>query len=184
MPANLENSAVATGLEKISFIPIPNKGNAKECSNYRTIVFISNASKVMLKFPSQASIVHEPRTSRCFKLDLEKAEEPEIKLPTSVGSSRKQGSSRKTSTYFCFTDYVKAFDCVDHNELWKFLKEMRIPDHLTCLLKNLYSDQEAAIIIDMEQRTASKLGKEYNNGLVPNWERSTLSPCLSNFFAE
>ena len=61
---------------------------------------------------------------------------------------------------------------------------MGIPDHFTCLLKNLYSDQEAAIRADMEQRTGSKLGKEYNKGLVPNWERNTLSPCLSNFFAE
>ena len=71
-----------------------------------------------------------------FKLDLEKAEEPEIKLPTSVGSLKKQESSRK-NIYFCFTDYAKAFDCVDHNTLWKILKEMGIPDHLTGLLRNL-----------------------------------------------
>ena len=72
-----------------------------------------------------------------FKLDLEKAEKSEIKLPTSFGSSKKQESSRKI--YFCFTDYAKAFHCVDHNKLWKILKEMGIPDHLTCLLKNLYA---------------------------------------------
>ena len=68
-----------------------------------------------------------------FKLDLEKAEEPEIKLPTSTGSSKQQESSRK----ICFIDYAKAFDCVDHNTLWKILKEMGIPDNLTCLLRNL-----------------------------------------------
>ena len=72
-----------------------------------------------------------------FKLDLEEAQEPEIKLPTSVGSWKKQESSRKTSI-----SAFKAFDCVDHNKLWKILKEMGIPDHLTCLLRNLYADQE------------------------------------------
>ena len=76
-----------------------------------------------------------------FKLDLKKAEEPEIKLPTSTGSSKKQESSRN----FCFIDYAKAFDCVDHNKLWKVLKEMGIPDHLTCLLRNLYASQEATV---------------------------------------
>ena len=79
-----------------------------------------------------------------FKLVLEKAEELEIKLPTSAGSLKKQESSRKTSI-FCFTDYAKACDCVDHNKLWKILKEMGIPDHLTCLLRNLYAGQEATV---------------------------------------
>ena len=79
-----------------------------------------------------------------FKLVLEKAEEPEIKLPTSGGSWKKQGNSRNI-IYFCFLDYAKAFDYVDHNQLWKILKEMGIPDHLTCLLRNLYADQEATV---------------------------------------
>ena len=79
-----------------------------------------------------------------FKLVLEKAEEPEIKLPTSAGSWKKQESSRK-NIYFYFTDYAKAFDCVDHNKLWKILKEMGIQDHLTCPLRNLYADQEATV---------------------------------------
>ena len=77
-----------------------------------------------------------------FKLDLEKVEEPEIKLLTSAGSSKKQESSRNTSTFF-FTDYVQDFDCVDHNKLWKILKEMVLSDHITCLLRNLYAGQEA-----------------------------------------
>ena len=89
-----------------------------------------------------------------FKLVLEKAEEPEINLPTSAGSSEKQESSRKTS--FCFIDYAKAFDCVDHNKLWKILKEMGIPDHVTCLLRNLYAGQGATLELDMEQQTDSK----------------------------
>ena len=79
-----------------------------------------------------------------FKLDLEKAEKPEIKLPTSVGSLKKQERSRK-NIYFCFVDYAKAFDSVDHNKLWKILKGMGVPDHLTCFLRNLYVDQEAAV---------------------------------------
>ena len=82
--------------------------------------------------------------TQIFKLDLEKAEEQEIKLPTSVGSSKNQENSRK-NIYFCFIDYAKAFDCVDHNKLWEILKEMRIPDHLTCLLRNLYASQEATV---------------------------------------
>ena len=80
-----------------------------------------------------------------FKLDLEKAEEPEIKLPTSVGSSEKQENTRKTSTSALLTTPKFDFDCVDHNKLWEILKEMEIPDHLTCLLRNLYAGQEATV---------------------------------------
>ena len=78
-----------------------------------------------------------------FKLVLEKAEEPEIKLPTSAGSWKKQEFQK--NIYFCFIDYAKAFDCVDHNKLWEILREMGIPDHLTCLLRNLHADQEATV---------------------------------------
>ena len=78
-----------------------------------------------------------------FKLVLEKAEEPEIKLPASAGLSKKQESSRKNIDFFI--DYAKAFDCVDHNKLWKIWKEMGIPDHLTCLLRNLYACQEETV---------------------------------------
>ena len=79
-----------------------------------------------------------------FKLVLEKAEESEIKLPTSIGSSKKASEFQK-NIYFCFIDYAKAFDCVDHNQLWTILKEMGILDHLTCLLRNLYAGQEATV---------------------------------------
>ena len=79
--------------------------------------------------------------SQMFKLVLEKAEEPEIKLPTPAGSLKKQKSSKK-NMYFCFTDYAKAFDCMDHNKLWKIVKERGIPDHLTCLLRILYAGQD------------------------------------------
>ena len=79
-----------------------------------------------------------------FKLDLEKTEESEIKLPTSVGLSKKAREFQK-NIYFCFIDYAKASDCMDHNKLWKILQEMGIPDHLTCLLRNLYAGQEATV---------------------------------------
>ena len=96
MPANLENSAVATGLERSVFIPVPKKGNAKECSNYRTIALISHTSKVMLKILQSRLQQYANRELLMFKLVLEKAEVPEIKLPTSAGSWKKQESSRKT----------------------------------------------------------------------------------------
>ena len=85
-----------------------------------------------------------------FKLVLEKAEEPEIKLPTSAGSSKKQESSRK-NIYFCFTDYAKVFDCVNHNKLWKILKEMGITDHLTNI-----QVRKQQLELDMQQQTGSK----------------------------
>ena len=96
-----------------------------------------------------------------LKLDLGKAEEAEIKLPTSAESSKKQEFQR--NIYFCFIDYAKDFDYVDHDKLWKILKEMGIPDHLTCLLRNLYAGQEATV------RTGHG-----NSSLVPNWERTML----------
>ena len=96
-----------------------------------------------------------------FKLVLEKAGEPEIKLPTSTGSSKKQESSRKSSVSALLTmskplTVWTVKDCVDHHKLWKILKEMGIPDHLTCLLRNLYAGQEAMLELDMEQQTDSK----------------------------
>ena len=86
-----------------------------------------------------------------FKVDLEKAKGPEIKLPTYIGSWKRKEFQK--SIYFCFIDYAKGFECVDHNKLWKILKGMGIPDHLTCLLRNLYAGQEE---LDMEQWSGSK----------------------------
>ena len=111
-----------------------------------------------------------------FKLDLEKAEEPEIKLPTSAGSWKKQGSSRKY-IYFCFIDYSKAFDCVDHNKLCKILQDLGIPDHLTCLLRNLYAGQEATVRTGHETTDWFQIGKGVRQGCI-------LSPCLFNLYAE
>ena len=96
-----------------------------------------------------------------FKLDLGKAEEPEIELPASVGSSKKQENSRKKNIYFCFIDSVKAFDCVDHNQLWKILKESEIPDHLTHLWETYIQVRKQQLELDMEKHTGSKQEKEF-----------------------
>ena len=105
---------------------------------------------------------------------LEKAEEPEINLPISVGSSKKQESSR---TYLWFIDYTKAFDCVDHNKLWRILKEMGIPDNVTFLLRNLYAGQEATVRTGHETVEWFQIGKGVRQGYI-------LSPCLFNLYAE
>ena len=112
-----------------------------------------------------------------FKLVLEKAEEPEIKLPSSAGSSKKQESSRKTDMYFCFIGYTKAFDCVDHNKLWNILKEMGIPDHLTCLLRNLYAGQEAIVRTGHGTTDWLQIGKGVFQGCI-------LLSSLFNLYAE
>ena len=109
-----------------------------------------------------------------FKLNLEKAEEPEIKLPISVGSLKKQESSRKS---ICFIDCAKAFDYVDHNKLWKNPKEMGIPDHITCLLRNLNADQEATVRTRHGTMDWFQIRKGVRQGCV-------LSPCLFNLYAK
>ena len=111
-----------------------------------------------------------------FKLDLEKAEEPEIKLPTSAGSSKKQEEFQK-NIYFCFIDYAKDFDYVDHNKLWKSLKEMGTPDHLTCFLRNLYAGQEATVRTGHGTTDWFLIGKGVHRGCI-------LSLCLFNLYAE
>ena len=111
-----------------------------------------------------------------FKLVLEKAEGPEIKFPSSIVSSKKQESSRQ-NIYFCFIDYAKAFDCVDHNKLWKILNEMDIPDHLTCLLRNLNASHEATVRTGHGTTDWFQIGKGVRQGCI-------LSSCLFNLYAE
>ena len=110
-----------------------------------------------------------------LKLDLEKAEEPEIKLPTSTGSSKKQESSRKTLNSALLT--MPKTDCVDHHKLWKILKEMGTPDHLTCLLRNLYAGQEATVRTGHGRADWFQVGKGVCQGCI--W-----SPCLIKFYEE
>ena len=136
----MENTAVATRL----FIPIPKKGNAKECSDYCTIALISHTSKVMLKILQaklQQYMKHElPDVQADFRKD--RGTRDQI---ANIHWIIKTAREFQKNIYFCFVDYAKVFDCVDHNKLWKILQEMGIPDHLTCLLRNLYAGQEATV---------------------------------------
>ena len=157
MSANLENTAVATGLEKVSFILIPKKRNTKESSNYHTIVFISHAGKVMLK-------TLQARLQQYMNQEL-----PDIQTGFQRGiGTRNQivnicwiiekARVFQKSIYICFTDYTKAFGCVDHKK-WKIIKERRIPNHLTCLLRNLYVGQEATVRTRSETNDWFQIGK-------------------------
>ena len=176
MPANLENSAVVTGLEKVSFIPISKKGNAKEYSKYHTIGLISHASKVMLK-------ILQARLQQYVNQEL-----PDVQAGFRKGRGTRDQIANirwiiekarefQKNIYFCFIDYAKAFDRVDHNKVWKILQEMGIPDHLTCLLRNLYAGQEAAVRTGHGTTDWFQIGKGVCQGCI-------LSPCLFNSYAE
>ena len=101
-----------------------------------------------------------------FKLVLEKAEDPEIKLPTPTGSPTEKATEFQRNIYFCFIDYVQAVDCVDHNKLWKILREMGIPDILTCLLRNLYAGQEAIVKTGHGTTAWFQIGKGVHQGCI------------------
>ena len=158
MSANLENSAVATGLEEVSFNSNTKVGNAKEYSSYRPVVLMSHASKVMLK-------ILQVRLQQYVNWEL-----PDVQAGFRKGRGNREQIANicwiiekarefQRNIYFCFLDHIKDSDYVDHNKLWKILKEMGIPDHLTCLLRNLYAGQEATV--RSGHGTGSKLGKEY-----------------------
>ena len=157
------------------FIPIPKKGNAKECSNYRTVALISNSSKVMLK-------ILQARLQQYVNCELSDVQ---------AGFGKRRGTRDqianihwpiKKSREFqknissCFIDYAKAFDCVDHNKLWKILKELDIPDHLTGHLRNLYTGQEATVRTGHGTTDWFQIGKGVRQGRM-------LSPCLFKLYA-
>ena len=160
MPANLENLAMATGLENSVFFPIPRKGNAKECSNYHTIALISHASKLMLKILQARLQQYINRELPDVQAGFRKGRGTRDQIANICWIIKKAREFQK-NIYFCFIDYVKAFDCVDHNKLWKILKDMGILDHLTCLLRNLYAGQEATVRTGQETSDWFKIGKEY-----------------------
>ena len=172
MPANLENSAVATGLEKVNFIPIPKKSNANECSNSCTIAFISHASKVMLKILQAKLQQYVNRKLSDSQAVFRKGRRTRDQIANIHWVTEKAREFQK-NIYFCFIDYTKAFDCVDHNKLWKILKEMGIPDHLTYLLRNLYAGQEVTVRMGHETTDWFQTGKGVHQGCI--W-----SPCLFN----
>ena len=151
------------------FIPIPKKGNAKECSHYRTIALISYTSKVVLK-------IHWARLQQYVNHELRKDRGTRDQIDNICWIIKKAREFQK-NIYFFFIDYAKAFDCVDHNKLWKILKEMGIPDHLTCLPRNLYAGQEATVITEHWETDWFQIGKGVCQGCI-------LSPCLFNLYAE
>ena len=126
------------------FIPIPKKGNAKECSNYHTVALILHASKVMLKILQarlQQYVNHEiPDVQAGFRKGRRTRDQI-----ANICWIMEKAREIQVNIYFCFIDYAKAFDCVDHNKLWKILQEMGIADHLICFLQNLYAGQEAKV---------------------------------------
>ena len=163
---------MATNLEKVSFIPIPKKGNAKVCSNYYTIALISQASKVVFK-------ILQARLQESVNREL-----PDVQAGFRKGRGNRgqianihwiieKAREFQKSIYFCFIDYVKAVDCVDHNKLWKTLQEMGITGHLTCLLRNLCAGQEATVRTGHRTTDWFQIGKGVCQGCI-------LSPCLFN----
>ena len=126
------------------FIPTPKKGYAKECSNYHTIVLISHTSKVMVKILQARLQQYENHELPDVQAVFRKGRGTRDQTANILWIIDKAREFQK-SIYFCFIDYAKAFDCVDHNKLWKILQEMGIPVNLTCLLRNLYADQEATV---------------------------------------
>uniref|UniRef100_A0A4W2HQU3 RNA-directed DNA polymerase n=1 Tax=Bos indicus x Bos taurus TaxID=30522 RepID=A0A4W2HQU3_BOBOX len=158
------------------FIPIPKKGNAKECSNYCTIALISHASKVMLKI-LQASLQPYVNRELCdVQAGFRKGRGTRGQIANIRWIMEKAREFQK-NIYFCFIDDAKAFDCVDHNQLWTILKEMGIPDHLIYLLRNLYAGQEATVRTGHGTTDWFQIGKGVHQGCI-------LSPCLFNFYAE
>ena len=143
MPANLENSAVATGLEKSVFISVPKKSNVKECSNYCTSTLFSHTSKVMIKILQTRLKQYVNHGFSGVQTEFRKGRGTRNQIANIHWIIEKARKFQK-NMYFCFIDYTKAFDCVDHHKLWKILQEVGIPDHLTCLLRNLYAGEEAS----------------------------------------
>ena len=142
------------------FIPIPKKGNAKECLNYHAIALISYTSKVMLKILQARFQQYMNHELLDVQADFRKGRETRGQIVNIRWIIEKAREFQKI-IYFCFIECAKTFDCEDQNKLWKILKELGIPDHLTCLLRNLYAGQEATVRTGHEQQTRSKEEKEY-----------------------
>ena len=156
-------------------IPIPKKGNAKEYSNYHTVALISHASKVMLKI-LQARL---QQYVNCELPDVQAGFRKGRRTRDQIGNIHwiiEKATEFQKKIYFCFIDYAKAFDCVDHNKVEKNLQRMGIPDHLTCLMRNLYSGQEATVRTKHGTTDWFQIGKTVHQVCI-------LSPCLFNLYA-
>ena len=142
------------------FMPISKKGNAKEYSNYHTIALIPHASNIVLKILQAKLQQYMNWELLVVQAGFRKGRGTRDQIGNTHWIIEKAREFQK-SIHFCFIDYTKAFYCMDHNKLWKILEEMGIPDHLICLLRNLYACQEATVRTKREKQTGSKLGKEY-----------------------
>ena len=187
MPANVENSAVATELEKISFHSNPKERWCQKCSNYCTIALVSQARKVMLKTLQVRLQQYMNRKFQMFKLGLEKPEEPEIKSPTSTGSLKKQENSRKTCTSDSWT-MLKPLTVWITTNCGKFFKRCEYQTTLPASWKTCMHVKKQQLELDMEQWTCSKLGKEYIKAIychmqspsyeMPGWMKHKLESRL------
>ena len=158
------------------FIPVPKKDNPKEYSNYHTTALISHTSEVMLKILQGSLQQYVNRELPDVQVGFRKGRGTGNQIANICWIVKKAREFQK-SIYFCFIDYAKAFDCVGHNKLWEILQVMGIPDHLTYLLRNLYTGQEATVRAGHETTDWSQIGKGVCQGCI-------LSPCLSNLYAE
>ena len=152
------------------FIPIPKKGNAKECSNYHTVTLISHGSKIMLKILQARLQQYMNRECPGVQAAFRKGRETKDQIANICWIIEKTREFQK-NIYFCIIDYAKAFDCVDHNKMWKILKKMGIPDHLTCFLRNVCAGQEATVRTGHGTADWFQIGKGVCQGCI-------LSPCL------
>ena len=155
------------------FILIPKKGNAKKCSNYHAIALISHASKETLKILQARLHQYINRELPDVQAEFRKGRGTRDQIANICRIIEKARGFQK-NIYFCIIDYAKAFDCVDHNKLWKILKEMGIPDHLTCLLRNLYAHQEATVRTGQGTTNWFPIGKGVRQGCI-------LSPCYLTY---
>ena len=155
MPANLENKAVATGLEKSVFIPIPKKGNAKECSNYHTTALISHAGKVMLKILQARLQQYVNRELLDNQAGFRKGRGTRDQI-ANIHWIMEKATEFQKNIYFCFIDYAKAFDCVDHNKRWNILKEMEYQTTWPASWETYMQVRKQQLELDMEQQTGSK----------------------------
>ena len=146
-------------------IPIPKKGNAKECSNYHAIALISHASKVMLKILQDRLQQYINRELPDVQAGFRKSRGTRDQIANIRWIIEKAREFQK-NIYFCLIDYAKAFDCVDYNKQWKILKEMGILDHMTCLLRILYAGQEARVRTGIGTTDWFQIGKGVHKGCI------------------
>ena len=151
--------------KRSALIQIPKKGNGKECSNYCTFALISHASKVMLRILQAILERYTKQELSDVQAGFIKGRGTRDQIAYMMYHRKIKKIKKKKTNYFGFIDYTKAFDCVDHSKLWKILKEMGIPEHLICLLRNLYVGQEATVRTRHGTTTGSKVGKEYVNAV-------------------